>query len=84
MTKSKGNNSAEFHTRKQSEWVVDQSDASMTINHRPTGLTFWFAKDGSLKPIVNFSGNEDHHDFQLLFDEAIQIAEDISSTEKNT
>ncbi len=71
----------EISARIQSEWLIDLSETSMTISHTSTGLRFRFEKDQHLKPRAKFLDHEDHPQFEDIFDEASQIAEQTASEE---
>jgi len=75
-----------FPTRPRTEWLVDLSDTSITIDHTSTGLSFRFQRDGDLTSLSNdidITGNEHHPKFQDILDEAAQIAQGYAEEEWN-
>ena len=79
-------NIIQFPIRPKTEWLVDICDTSINVDHRTTGLTFRFQRDGDLPSLsddIDISGNEYHPKFQDLLDEAAQIAQDIAQEEWN-
>jgi hypothetical protein len=67
-----------FPTRPKTEWLVDISETSITIDHSSTGLSFRFQREDELASLSNdidITGNENHPKFQDILNEAAQIAE---------
>ena len=75
-----------FPTRPKTEWLVDISETSITIDHKSTGLSFRFHRDGELASLslaIDITGNDTDQKFQDIFDEAAQIAQDCAEEEWN-
>ena len=80
-------NIIQFPVRPKIEWLVEPSDTSITVDHRPTGLSFRFQRDGDLATLsgdIDISGNEYHPKFQEVLDEAAQIAQGYAEEEWNS
>ena len=65
-------------------WDVEISDWSIAVNHKESGLRFYFSGSDdhtSLCDDIEISGDEDHPDFEDILDEATQIAYDCAMEE---
>lgn len=66
------------------EWDVEICDASITVNHKPSKLRFWFRRTSDQNGLcddIDISGDEEHPDFDEILDEAAQIAQDHATEE---
>ncbi len=65
-------------------WDVEICDWSIAVNHKDSGLRFYFRRSDdhtSLSDDIDISGDEDHPEFEDILDEAIQIAHDCATEE---